>query len=276
MEKGSSILKLRFTIETTDVYILDPDGEKIVKDSKQKRGIAIIVNCDYSDTQSLDTLLGTKKDAEEMKVTLDVLRFHSITLHNPVQTEIKREVQKLSSALPLLEDVSRAKFKAIIFVFSGHGKDSDMLLSQDGKEVNLIADIVHPLIGHRQIKHIPKLFFIDACRGDKQLKQVHSKGPTEKEANFRIDYATVPHHVSFMAEGSTQSEWLPTLAYELRTKNDSVQNIVATVNQKVFHRTQERGGTGAQQGETVDRLNVGPLYLYTGFDEGSDRSHTEL
>ena len=249
---------------------LDPEGQKIVEASKQKSGIAIIVNCDYNDTWNLSTLLGTKKDAEEMKTTSDKLGFYTITLRNPAQSEIKTKIRKISSALPLLEEVNPAIFRAVVFVFSGHGNYSDTIFSQDGKELNLMTDIVHPLIGHRQIKHIPKLFFIDACRGYEHLKQAYSKGPIEKEANFRIDYATVPRHVSLLVDNSSQSEWLPTLAYELRTKNDSVQNIVATVNKKVFDRRQR------QQGETVDRLNVGPLYLHPGFDEGSERFHTEL
>ena len=254
---------------------LDPEGEKIVKTSKQKRGIAIIVNCDYRDTWSLSTLLGTNKDAEEMETTSDVLGFHTITLRNPAQSDIKTKIRKISSALPLLEEVNPDIFRAIVFVFSGHGSDSDTIFSQDGKELDLMTDIVHPLIGHRQIKHIPKLFFIDACRGNERLKQAYySKGPIEKEANFRIDYATVPHHVSYLV--GNQSVWLPTLAYELRTKNDSVQNIVATINKKVFDRGQRQGEEWAQQGETVDRLNVGPLYLHPGFDEGSERFHTEL
>ena len=238
-----------------------------MKASKQKRGIAIIVNCDYNDTQS--PLVGTNEDAKEMETTSDVLGFHTITLRNPAQSEIKTKIQKISSALPLLEEVNPDIFRAIVFVFSGHSSDSDTIFSQDEKELNLMTDIVHPLIGHRQIKHIPKLFFIDACRGNERLKQAYySKGPIEKEANFRIDYATVRRHVSYMED--SKSVWLHTLAYELRTKNDSVQNIVATVNKKVFDRRQR------QQGETVDRLNVGPLYLHPGFVEGSERFHTEL
>ena len=91
---------------------LDPDGEKIVKASKQKHGIAIIVNCDYSDTWNLSTLLGTNKDAEEME-TLNVLRFHTITLRNPAQSEITIKIWKISSALLLLEEVNPVIFRAI-------------------------------------------------------------------------------------------------------------------------------------------------------------------
>ena len=49
-------------------------------------------------------------------------------------------------------------------MFSGHGSYSDTIFSQDGKELDLMTDIVDPLVDHPQIKHIPKLLFIDACK----------------------------------------------------------------------------------------------------------------
>lgn len=170
-------------------------------------------------------------------------------------------MQSISSALHLLEEVP--DFKAIMFVFSGHGDYPDRILSQDLEELHLITDIVQPLLGHPQILHIPRLFFIDACRGEEHLKQAKSKGAIEEVTNFRIDYSTIPRHVAF-----DQSEWLPTLAKKLRS-NDSVQNIVANVNKEVFKRTQRQDKMSAQQGETtVDRLR-GALYLHPMYQRDS-------
>lgn len=235
----------------------DPKGKENVEASMHKRGLAIIVTCGYEHTPN--PLLGTEKDAKEMEKTAEELRFHPITLRNLTKAQIEKEVQSISSALPLLEKVPN--FKAVMFVFSGHGSYPDKIFSQDQKELHLITDIVQPLLGHPQILHIPKLFFIDACRGEEHLKHGKSKGAIEEEANFRIDYSTIPRHVAFMAQDNNQSEWLPTLAKKLRT-DDSVQNIVANVNKEVFNRTRRQGGMNVQQGEIkVDRLH-GALYLH--------------
>ena len=179
----------------------------------QKRGIAIIITCDYKDTTK--PLPGTEKDEEEMVKTSNELKFHTFTLRNPTGAKIKEEVQSISHALPLLEKA--ANFKAIMFVFSGHGEDPDKIFSQDLEKLDLQAEIVHPLIDHQQITHIPKLFFIDACRGKETLDQEGSKGFIASEANYCIYYSTVPRHKAFMTPNASQSEWLPTLAKQLRT-----------------------------------------------------------
>lgn len=108
------------------MYILDPEGEKIVKAVKEgkKRGISIIV---YNETSR-----STLRDATEMEYTLhDVFKFHTIMLRNPNEVEIKTKIQKISSAFPLLGEDTPANFKAIVFVFSGHGSYSDTTFSGD-------------------------------------------------------------------------------------------------------------------------------------------------
>lgn len=223
----------------------------------QKRGIGTIITCNYKNTSQ--PLLGTEEDEKEMIRTSNQLKFHNFTLCNPTKAQIK-EVQSISCALPLLE--AAANFKAIMFVFSGHGCNPDIISSQDLQKLDVQTDIVLPLIKHQQITHIPKLFFVDACRGNNTLEQKGSKGPIATETNYRIDYSTVPRHKVFMTPNGRQSEWLPTLAKELRTHtNQTVQNIAAEVNQQVFKRTQRQGETCTQQGDTKDRLNIGQLYL---------------
>ena len=63
--------------------------------------------------------------------------------------------------------------KAIVFYFSGHGMDGDRIITNDHKDFLYLEDIVEPLVTHESIgdtcDKIPKLFMVDACRGNRQL-----------------------------------------------------------------------------------------------------------
>lgn len=154
--------------------------------------------------------------------------------------------------------------KIIIFAFSGHGTKLDQIVTSDADLVSVGEKIVQPLVTNSSPK-IPKLFFIDACRGSQELKSnngdqtksIHevAKDFKNHEGNFRIEYATIPDHVSYA--GRDESKWMPVLARTLREEDDSFQNVVAKANKRVHERVTN------QQCESVDRLNTGPLYLKT-------------
>ena len=149
--------------------------------------------------------------------------------------------------------------KSIIFAFSGHGNDAGNIKMNDGKLLHLKEDIVLPLVRHGAVFYIPKLFFIDACRGSDHIKGDSGrlsvrdnleKGFKEVEGNYRIEYATIGDHVAYVG-----SRWMILLAQKLRT-DESYQNIIAEVNRMVNEQMQHR-----QQCESTGRLNTGPLYL---------------
>ena len=165
----------------------------------------------------------------------------------------------------------------IMFAFSGHGTNEDELeqiFAYDGQTLDIKEEIVLPLTRHKAVADIPKLFFVDACRGEMSLvskgaarggaadttksasdQQYFEKGVQHVEGNYRIDYATIPEHVSYA--NSAGSIWLPVLARALREENDSFQNIADNIKKQVYQRL----GTKKQQCESVNRLNTGALYL---------------
>ena len=149
--------------------------------------------------------------------------------------------------------------KVVIFAFSGHGTISDQIKTQDLKILHIKEEIIVPLVGEPKVFEIPKLFFIDACRGGDHLqpkgdKQLREKGFTEVEGNYRLDYSTIPDHLAYA--GDNESKWMPKLARALREDNDSLQNVAAKVRESVHEVSQHK-----QQCESLDRLN-GVLKLY--------------
>ena len=233
-------------------------------------GLAVLVTCDY-ETNEQTTLKGTRVDAREMKQTFEHLNFFVHQLQNATKADIIR----------LLEDVSKELSsytgplhnKVIAFAFSGHGgrdSESEVLFANDGEKVDIMDEVVFKFVQHKAVAKIPKLFFIDACRGsdyltkgagdmkEKSDEQYYSKGVDRVQGNYRIDYATIPDHVSYA--GDKGSIWMPKLACALRDQVDSVQNISANVKKAVQDEIEQKGGK-KQQCESVSRLNCGALYL---------------
>ena len=146
--------------------------------------------------------------------------------------------------------------KAIVFSFSRHGITDNVVLANDG-ELIFLRDVMQPLvdpftIGYHSDK-IPKLFFIDACRGKSTLKIPEAKGDCDVndiQGNFNIEFATIYDHRAYT------DSWIFVLACELRRNDDTYQNVL----DKAKKRTNER--YKLQQAQTQGQLTTGPFKLY--------------
>jgi hypothetical protein len=231
-------------------------------------GLAILVTCDYEANSTLKTLKGTNVDADEMRVTFEQFNYEIHQLRNGEAT--KNAITSLLSDISqrLIEEYNAKVVgprKVIIFAFSGHGSEFDEIYASDGELLSIKEEVVLPLVKPKVAYDIPKLFFIDACRGTASLqqkggdeltsvKEYLDKGYVHVQGNYRIDYATIPDHVSYVdCDGS---KWMPELARALREDKDSFQNVADKVK-KIVHELPGK----KQQCESVSRLNCGPLYL---------------
>jgi hypothetical protein len=207
-------------------------------------------------------------DAKEMRATFEQFNYEIYQLQNGEAT--KNAITSLLSDISqrLIEEYNAKVVgprKVIIFAFSGHGSDDDEIYTNDGELLSIKDEVLRPLVKPKVAYDIPKLFFIDACRGTATLKHKGGDEPTSMreyldkgfvhiKGNFRIDYATIPDHVSYMdLDGS---KWMPKLARTLREDKDSFQNVADKVK-KIVHELPGK----KQQCESVSRLNCGPLYL---------------
>ena len=210
-----------------------------------------------------------------METTCQALNYVILPLVNPTKAELKGLLQEVSTTLGTYHMKKEvAEEKVIVFAFSGHGTSvgtAVKLYANDAQMLDLKEEIIKPFTKHEGVYHIPKLFLVDACRGSLHLKGVgggggdevaekadeevyFEKGVKHVVGNYRVDYATIPHHVSYAASDKG-SMWMPKLARALRTQNDSYQNIAANVKQEV-HSEKQR-----QICESVCHLIVGTLYL---------------
>ena len=212
-----------------------------------------MVTCDYEANPNQTTLLGTREDAKEMKKTFECLDYAITQLHNPTKAKIQRELGKVSRQLTKYKGDIQSK--VIIFAFSGHGcseSQREKIIANDGEKLDVSDEIVLPLVAHKDVEETPKLFFIDACRGtDEVVRMKGGKGNKQSdevyfsklfehvEGNYRIDYSTIPDHVSYLKEDG--SIWMSKLARALREEDDSVQHITTTVRGEVRKELKKNG-----------------------------------
>ena len=229
----------------------------------QKRGLAILVTCDYEGT-GIPPLSSTNGDADEMRKTFEQFDYDIHQLKNGAATEhaITALLKQASDYLSRYGGPRKnrdGEKKVIIFAFSGHGTScgtsEDQIKTNGGELLSLREQIMLPLVTHPEVREIPKLFFIDACRGSDHLqKKKLDKGYLEVETNFRIDYATIPDHKAYA--GTYVSFWMPVLASKLRETDAAFSSVIDDVNEEI-HVQKET----LQQPEAVSRLS-GTLKLY--------------
>ena len=232
---------------------MDAPVAEAVRKKPAACGLAVIISNDYKTTPGLQHLSGTVKDGEKMNSAFQFLKLATIWQRNVTGGKL----------VQLLSDISRypsypTSYKCIAFVFSGHGLDANQLYMQDGSLIT-VQSIVESLLPKRarQLGTIPKLFFIDACRGNRELskeaiivprhagpssgrvQETLQKGGVDAticvppEGNFLIAYSTMPYYRSYELKGEG-GLWMKNLAEKLCTSNQSIQDILSETNKELM------------------------------------------
>ena len=244
---------------------------EVIRSNPRANGVAIIISNDYATTPGLDTLKGTHKDAERMEGAFKSLNITTYRASNVTKFKL---VSLLNEAAQCKEYPRESR--CISFVFSGHGLDSNQIYMQDGKLVHIANEIIQPLLPMRapHISTVPKLFFLDACRGSRDItpvvvprsaggavQEIHQKGGIDATlkvpplGNFLVAFSTMPEYRSYEMTGEG-GVWMTTLAEKLRTSQDYVEVILSDVRKELLEKYQEAGWTSRmQQPETLSRLN---------------------
>jgi hypothetical protein len=158
-------------------------------------------------------------------------------------------------------------FCGIIFVFAGHGGEGDYLWMQDGTKLQIIRDVIDPLLpkNAKEVGNIKKAFLIDACRGEQPTQTtVMLRSSYDPElrglewslvdamkmhggGNFLIAHSTLPMLKAYENTGSG-GVWLSTLAELLSQKKYlfSLEYLLTAVNEEMVKKMQ---GSSFQQPE---------------------------
>ena len=178
---------------------------------------------------------------------------HQLPSEQVTSSNIKQLVQQVENYLSSYNGAAinrDGNKKTIIFAFSGHGAENQ-IQTNDG-ELFPLQDIVRPLVNPRfvQAHPIPKLFFIDACRGN---LRVDDTSLMAIKGNYSIEYATIEGQSA--AALDPQSAWMPVLANTFRRQDETYHHVMAEVKQRVAKE-------GYLQPQTIDNLSAGMFKLY--------------
>ena len=219
-------------------------------------GLAILISNGYKDTSN--PLPCTIKDAESMKAAFAYLGFATHT------------EQDLGAArmYALTEEAAKCtypdSYKCIAFTFSGHGHDANHIISDDRpmrlveteKLINSFLPDKAPNIGK-----IPKLFFIDACRGGEDMEDVFipksflksNKMNVPPKGHFLVAYSNMPGYVSYELKGRG-GLWTSTVAKHIVSSDKSILDVLTDVNAELVESYQAQTQT-IQQPVLESRLN---------------------
>lgn len=234
----------------------------------------LIVTNDYGTGKG--SLPGTEQDGIDME---EAFVHHNIKTYRETNVSRERFLALLDEAIKNLKSKSNpSNLRFIAFVFSGHGGEGDCLVMQDGKAVDLKREVILPFTSECHIAYIPKLFFVDACRGKDELDNIFSKSPenagiggsiheiASSKGGYLLAYATVSNSPSYMSKDQKRSTWMQRIANEIhrRGSEDSVQYILTKVNQDLFGDIETRSVENPQQPEIINLLNSGELVINPG------------
>ena len=186
--------------------LIGPVGEKYHMD-KTPHGIAVIINNSvfHSAVPTEDPLperRGSQVDEDNLRVTWDYLRYDVRILKNLTASELTRQLMQIALQ-------NHEKYDSFVCCILSHGY-LDGVYGTDSKPVK-INDIASLFKGTfcPTLADKPKLFFIQACRGDDEdrgvVVQKDAKGDSDdafrhslpSEADFLFGYATPPGNVSW-------------------------------------------------------------------------------
>lgn len=236
-EVDSNFLRISLFKQKNSALLSDPGDEYLM--SHKRRGKCVIFNHRYFDEKSLNERKGTEIDAHALRKCFNEYGFDVKTYDDLTVAELITMLKALSK-----EDHSDADCFACCIMT--HGDQANLWARNDKYPIDLLfthftADNCPTLAGK------PKLFFVQACRGDKLDPGVILKiGGDETDsaryytiptwADFLIAYSTVPGYYSW--RNTRDGSWFMQSLAEvmLMHGNDlSFLDIMTKVNRKVAY-----------------------------------------
>ncbi|XP_014470308.1 PREDICTED: caspase-1-like isoform X2 [Dinoponera quadriceps] len=189
------------------------------KMSHEKRGLAIIFNHEFFTVSHLKPRCGTNVDCENLSNTLKNLGFEVNDFHNSTHKDIIKNLERVA-------DMDHSQHDCLIVAVLSHGELGMLYAHDTGYKAESLwqyftADRCPTLAGK------PKMFFIQACQGDRLDSGITLKERTEtdgqstttfripSQADFLIAYSTIPGYYSW--RNTSRGSWfMQALCMELR------------------------------------------------------------
>ena len=129
----------------------------------EKRGIALVINISKYDPNpmKLKEREWSKKDVETLTKTLEYLEFKVELVENFTKEQIKERLQQIASK-------SHEHFDCFLCVVMSHGINDSF--ATGNSELMSFEEIKAPIKSCSSLTNKPKMFFFQACRGEKEME----------------------------------------------------------------------------------------------------------
>lgn len=143
------------------MYPSQPTSEDTYDMTRKNMGIAVIFNIFSYELhyKKLSKRRGTEKDVDKLTEVLEELGFENRVFENSTTDEIRNNLKKI------LEE-NHKDHNCLLITIMSHGDRDGVIYTCDG---NIFVDEIYTLILDAQNQTLhgkPKLFFIQACRGE--------------------------------------------------------------------------------------------------------------
>ncbi|XP_066148204.1 caspase-like [Euwallacea fornicatus] len=202
----------------------------------KNRGIALIFNHTHFDSIMYKERKGTEHDSAALRALLRKLSFH-------VEVYEDYTLKEIRNSLRVVSRMNHSENDCLVIAVLSHGRTSGRIAARDNDYT--IDEMIKVFNGHYcpSLVGKPKLFFIQACRGDNLDSGVHVQCDSSEEsivykipamADILIMYATVEGYAAWRDQ--TKGSWfIQTLVRKLEEHHNQrdLMSILTMVNREI-------------------------------------------
>ena len=223
-----------------------------------KHGVALIIN--NIEWPGINKRVGAKADADLLQKSFEAIDYQVIVAENLKADEMKEMLKKVCA-----ENVRPGDDSFICYISSHGGERGVYGVDNDTVSVDELSKVLEP-DECSDLRNKPKIFFIQACRGDTASEPVppiyaeidHIVPSVPRRADFYFSYATDPDHVALRHPyPAFLSKYLEEHSAQL-----SLDEIVMKVHLKVASKVYDLKELGKHEqiGQVVHTMR-GPVYF---------------
>ncbi|XP_034477855.1 mucin-3A [Drosophila innubila] len=167
-----------------------------VSKKKLKPAEVVIFNHEKFDNQN-EFRVGSAEDVKALEKTFKALKCNVKIIPNATLDEVRSNVRKL-------EQKNFSDRSALVLVMLSHGQRYDTLAARDG-DYKLDDDIIFPIVRNRTLQDKPKILFVQACKGSREIGafKTDSAQPHGVPSEILKCYSTYEGYVSYRHDDGT-------------------------------------------------------------------------
>ncbi|ALC42138.1 dream [Drosophila busckii] len=216
----------------TNITPVSSVSTKTLKNLKKlKPALVYIFNHEKFDNQN-EFRDGSANDVKSLKSSFQALRCSVQIIPNATLSVVKSTVRQL-------EVKNFAEYSALVLVILSHGQRYDTIAAKDG-EYRLDDDLIFPIVRNRTLLDKPKILFVQACKGSREMGQFKTDAaqPHGSPSEILKCYSTYEGYVSYRLDDGTP--FIQTLCEALKNKpRTDIETIMTDVRRTVKQITKD-------------------------------------